>query len=859
MFLSLLLLVAGAVGAVAADYTVVCSLEGGGVTYSSNEYTNNGTFSAETLAAADLTAKAVEGYVSQVSIAGTKVYVDYYNTAKDYIIKHTTAPNGTQPVAQPGWYLTYKTAGVTTREAFDHTCLWKIVKGTDANTVYIETEDQVSGERRYIQEYVRNNVQVVYGSTPKPYAIERLSDTEVVLHSLAAHGEAQGNNGVSNDNHYLHMNNNDKVVGWTKAAVPSHWQVPVEVTTGTKTFKLTDDAGTTYRTSTTAYTLADGTVLARGELSLTGCTGLTTSDLVEDAEGNVTGKLVFPFPVSSAATDGTKNWTYIGEKPGGTLCHWYTKDDNATQVFAYNQNNVMPNNKAGDNDRYQFAVIPTLTGTAFTFTIYSKQKSKYLHHDAITAGTDQVSLTLAETGSPFTYGDTQRSGGHGFFANDGTHCISVGSMRSEQTLNMLLCDGSHYTSHEGFNDMFETPADFDALMTSLRAATGYPLGTGVGKYTATDANAWTTAKTEADGVTADGSTTYWTAAQFNSHLTTLNAVTLNAVPAGFYTFKSAGHSLNDTEADHYLSAGEKGSQLTTATSKDASTIFYWENTNNGTHNVYAYNKGYYLDGHSVVSAITNANGGANGSQYQVTPAGAASLCPVTGNTTAVYGQYRLHYWNGNVKDNGTEVTSESNNDDQWVGWVVEPVSALPLTVPETGYTTFSAPVAVTIPEGVTAYVVSEVGDVVTLTEQTGAVPANTGLIIYKENGGEVSFAIAATAEAITGTNRLLANVKATTHAAADNHYFLGIVGEKNGFFCNAQDGTLTGHKAYLEQPATAGEVKAFLPFDLGMATGLDAIQNSKFKIQNCFDLQGRRLPRLHKGVNIVNGKKVIVK
>lgn len=857
MFLSALLLVAGAVGAMATDYTVVCSLNGGGVTYSSTEYTNNGVISADALAAADLTAKAVTGYVSQVSIAGQKVYVDYYNTAKDYIIKHSAANASS---AQPGWYLTYKTAGVTTREAFDHTCLWKIVQGADANTVYIETEDAVSGERLYIQEYVNNNTQVVYGSTPKPYAIERLSDTEVVLHSLAAHGTS-GNVTDAALHHYLHMNGNDKVVGWTKDAVPSHWQVPVEVTTGTKTFSLTDDAGTTYKPTAPVYMLADGTKLGVGDPVLTGCTGLTTSDLVEDAEGNVTGKLVFPFPVSNATT---KNWTYIGEKPGGTLCHWYTKDDNATQVFARNQNNVMPNNKAGDNDRYQFAIIPAFTNGAFTFTILSKQKGKYIHHDAITAGTDAVALTLADAGSPFTYGDTQRSGGHGFFASDGTHCISVGSMNNEQTLNMLLCDGNHYPQHQGFNDMFETPADFDALMASLRAATGYPVGTGVGKYTATDA--WTTAKTEADAVTADGSTTYWTAAQFNSHLTTLNAITLNAVPAGFYTFKSAGHSLNDAEADHYLSAGDKGSQLTTTTGKDASTIFYWENTNNGTHNVYAYNKGYYLDGHSVVSEIKhvthNADGTEsiteNGSQYQVTPAGAASLCPATGNTTAVYGQYRLHYWNGNVKDNGTEVTSESNNDDQWVGWVVEPVTALPLTVPETGYTTFSAPVPVTIPtDEVTAYTVSEVGDVVTLTEQTGTVPANTGLIIYKENGGEVNLTIAATAEAITG-NQLQANVKATQHATADNHYFLGTVSGKTGFYRNGADGTLTGHKAYLNAPANGGEVKAFLPFDT--ATGIDEVNGQQSTAGGLlFDLQGRQLPRLRKGVNIVNGKKIIVK
>ena len=42
-------------------------------------------------------------------------------------------------------------------------------------------------------------------------------------------------------------------------------------------------------------------------------------------------------------------------------------------------------------------------------------------------------------------------------------------------------------------------------------------------------------------------------------------------------------------------------------------------------------------------------------------------------------------------------------------------------------------------------------------------------------------------------------------------------------------------------------------------TGISAIKNDKQDGKNVYDLQGRKLDTLQKGINIINGKKVLVR
>lgn len=664
---------------------------------------------------------------------------------------------------------------------------------------------------------------------------------------------------ITGDHRYLHMNGNEKVVGWGESGAASRWLEPVITEVEVPaiidiTFTLTDPLGTTYTGTATSQ---DGAVTL--DLGNTAIYTLTNGHL--DTENKTyTANVTFnvPFPVSSATQ---KNWTYIAAYWSDTSKQrWYVESNDATKIRGHQEKTTAgaynadanPTNQAGSNARYRWTITPLLSDGHFAFRIYNEATGKYIK---ATAGQD-CSLVGEAEATPFTYewdhrGDVDEK--HcGFMMPNSHFCLSVGSQANLVWLNSLDCLSN--TTHLGFNTVFETPYDFDALTESLRQnAEAYPIGTGTGRYTAPTTGDWLTAKNNADGVLADGSQIYWRGDQFETCINTLSTATprptLNDATPGFYRLRGAGHSLN-VDGDFYLSSTlDAENKLTITATKDASTIVYYKGDTNGmSANLMTYDRGYYMQECGLAAA-----GGGNAYVVAAAPE-ATSGHPVDNNTTFVPGQYSLHYWDGYIVDWGNgNVQKCTDQANKWIGWQLEPVATLPLTIKEAGYTTFSAPVAVAIPEDVTAYVVTSINaQSVTLEEVSGNVEANTGLVLYKQGGGDIELAIAESGAA-PATNLLHANVAAASYAAGAN-YYLGTVEGRQGFY-KAPAGILLGHKAYLETPATA--VKEFLGFDT--ATGLDAIQNSKFNVQNCFDLSGRQLPRLQKGVNIVNGKKIIVK
>lgn len=76
------------------------------------------------------------------------------------------------------------------------------------------------------------------------------------------------------------------------------------------------------------------------------------------------------------------------------------------------------------------------------------------------------------------------------------------------------------------------------------------------------------------------------------------------------------------------------------------------------------------------------------------------------------------------------------------------------------------------------------------------------------------------------------------------------------------EGTATAHmkgfRAYFTGLSTSAEVKGFR-FDDGTATGVHYVKMSADEIRDIFDLGGRKLNETRKGINIVNGKKILVK
>ena len=174
------------------------------------------------------------------------------------------------------------------------------------------------------------------------------------------------------------------------------------------------------------------------------------------------------------------------------------------------------------------------------------------------------------------------------------------------------------------------------------------------------------------------------------------------------------------------------------------------------------------------------------------------------------------------------------------------------------YGTFCAPFDVTIPAGVTAYTISSIAEngKLALDEQQNTIPAHTPVIVYSESASginEVQFGVATSG---TATSDYLTGVYTDTTAPVGS-YVLQNQSGRVGFY-QVQAGTqpwVRANRAYLTVPASAN-VKAFYMDDATAIQTVEELLSGKAEI---YDLAGRRQQKLQKGINIVGGKKVLVK
>ncbi len=184
------------------------------------------------------------------------------------------------------------------------------------------------------------------------------------------------------------------------------------------------------------------------------------------------------------------------------------------------------------------------------------------------------------------------------------------------------------------------------------------------------------------------------------------------------------------------------------------------------------------------------------------------------------------------------------------------------TVSETaGWATMYLDYAVYIPEGVNAYTVTGVENgYVTLTQLEGAVPANTGVLL--ENAGKFTFIKAAKNVAAAADNLLCGSVKNTyvegvAYVLANGESGVGLYRAELNKDANGADGKThfknNANKAYL--PITSNA--PMFSFDRG--EGTSSIDKAQLTMDNVviYDLLGRRVEKMEKGIYIVNGKKII--
>lgn len=189
-------------------------------------------------------------------------------------------------------------------------------------------------------------------------------------------------------------------------------------------------------------------------------------------------------------------------------------------------------------------------------------------------------------------------------------------------------------------------------------------------------------------------------------------------------------------------------------------------------------------------------------------------------------------------------------------------TGVPVTLGSLGWATLYTPYALNFDgTGLTAYTASVDGTTVTLTKVSD-VPANTGVVL---NGTAGSYNIPTIASSETAKGDLKGNATESTAFDAVTGHTYYVLAQAEDYpthkvqFCPVTSGSIAAGKAFLDI-ASGVSVKTFNVV-FNDATGIHAMENETSAIENApiFNLAGQRMSQLKRGVNIVNGKKVLVK
>lgn len=208
---------------------------------------------------------------------------------------------------------------------------------------------------------------------------------------------------------------------------------------------------------------------------------------------------------------------------------------------------------------------------------------------------------------------------------------------------------------------------------------------------------------------------------------------------------------------------------------------------------------------------------------------------------------------------GSQTIDSGTSPDTRMGynWWLEEVTTLPVTVSAAGWATLYAPVALTIPEGLTGvYTAAVEGNTLKLTALNGTIPANTPVLI-EANAATYNFTIDYNAAAEAQTTGLKGTLETINKPADKTIYTLQKPENKNIGFYKYNGQTLQGFRAYGENLLGTTSTAEGLIFDKGDVTAIENVEINDGKQTVIYDLSGRRVEKMLKGIYIVNGKKVI--
>lgn len=305
----------------------------------------------------------------------------------------------------------------------------------------------------------------------------------------------------------------------------------------------------------------------------------------------------------------------------------------------------------------------------------------------------------------------------------------------------------------------------------------------------------------------------------------------------FYRLRCADTHMKFLQSDKNMTAGERG----------ATSIFYLTDD----QKLVAYKTGLYL--------IDKDFAAADGTGATITFQKAAN--GTLGKYNIKAGN-RYQYGANNTIDSGG-----STNATEGYNWWLEEVTELPVSIGSTGYATLYTPVALTIPDGMTVYKATY-NDLNTLrmTPIEGTIPDSTGIMLKGTPSTDYTFAISSETPAPV-LSALIGNIATKTRTSLETgtNLVLTLQSHNSSVAFKHYTGTnVSGFKAHLPfdsawLPSSEGEAKALT---LIFEDGVDAIDQVPTELTNgeqrIYSLTGVRRSRPMKGLNIINGKKVLV-
>ncbi|MBO4661824.1 MAG: hypothetical protein J5630_03890 [Bacteroidaceae bacterium] len=457
---------------------------------------------------------------------------------------------------------------------------------------------------------------------------------------------------------------------------------------------------------------------------------------------------------------------------------------------------------------------------------------------------------------------------------------------------LRTCSTTEWSSvHNDEGSTIVASTDENILIALYNNMKDWSFGTSIGQMNTADASVVTNEQAASTisnvGAAISGETTSAYSDCYTALTTIKNNMSLVEPTAGFYRLKNVatGKYLTAVSGPQAYDVSTRGVYASNSDGNSAASIIRLYDKDGDGH-LYMYNQGsgfgWVVAGASVGAGVgylsTNPDKYVN--WFPGMAAGQIAFAICYGNGTGDYTSY-LEKGIYTVDTSDEAVIGGTDYKADAAQWIVEEATTatIPLTAANdnTGtahtYATLCVPFNITALEGVSskevkAYAPTKSDNYIVPGDGATTITAGTPVLLIGEEGAtSVTATIGSNyASSPATTNALRGTFTGTSidcTAETRTNYVLGFDRENDnriGFYhVNSSSYNLKANRAYLNIGA-GGDARGFyINFD-DVVTGISSMDNGQWTMDNesvIYNLSGQRLNKMQKGINIVNGKKVL--